>query len=49
LEGKEIEEIEEAKELGREVWLGQGADEIRVRRVFTSDNSTDYRSCQYIN
>ncbi len=49
LEGKEIEEVEEVKEFGRGALLGRGAGETRVRRLFTSYDRTDYRSCQYIN
>jgi hypothetical protein len=48
LEGKEIEEVEERKEVGKEVLLGRGAGETKLRRVFTSDDRTDCRSCQSI-
>jgi hypothetical protein len=48
LEGEEIEEVEEVKELGKGVMLSGGARETIVRRVFTSYDRTDYRSCQYI-
>jgi len=52
LKVKEIEEVEEAKEFGRGVLPGQGADdrvgETMLRRVFTSYGRTDYRSCQDI-
>ena len=49
LEGKEIEEVEVMKELRRGVFLRRGAGETMVRRVFTSYDRTDYRSCQYLN
>ena len=49
LEGKEIEEVELMKEFTRGAWLGWGAGETMRRRVFTSDDRTDYRSCQYLN
>src|SRR5712691_8640181 len=48
LEGKEIEEVEERKEVGEEVLLGRGVGETKLRRVFTSDDRTDCRSCQFI-
>jgi hypothetical protein len=46
LEGKEIEEVEEVKKLRRGALLGRGAGETRARRVFTSYDRADYRSCQ---
>src|SRR5712692_1444500 len=49
LEGKEIEEVELMKEFKRGALLGWGAGETMGRRVFTSDDRTDYRSCQYLN
>ncbi len=48
LEVKEIGEVEEVKEFKRGVLLGRGAGETKVRRVFTSYDRTDYRSCQYL-
>jgi hypothetical protein len=48
LQGKEIEEAKEVKEFGRGVLLGRAADGTTLRRVFTSDDMTDYLSCQYI-
>jgi hypothetical protein len=46
-ERKEIEEAEEIKELERGVPLGRGEGETKIRRVFTSYDRTDCRSCQY--
>jgi hypothetical protein len=48
LEGKEIEEVELMKEFKRGALLGWGAGETISRRVFTSDDTIDYRSCQYL-
>jgi hypothetical protein len=48
LKGKEIEEVEEVKEIGEGMLLGRRASETMVAQVFTSDDRTDYRSCQYI-
>ena len=49
LEGKGIEEVELMKGFKRGALLGRDAGETKVRRVFTSYDRTDYRSCQYIN
>jgi hypothetical protein len=46
LEGKEIEEVGVMKEFGSEVLMGWGAGETTVRRVFTSDDRTDYLNWQ---
>ena len=49
LEGKEIEEVELMKEFTRGAWLAWGAGETMAKRVFTSDDRADCRSCQYLN
>jgi len=48
MEGKEIEEVEQLKELrtGRRCKAGDG--ETMVRRTFTSNDTKDYRNCQYL-
>ena len=48
LEGKGIEEVAEVKELKTGVLVGRGAGETKVRRVFTSYDRADCRSCQYL-
>jgi len=48
LEGKEIEEVELMKGFKRGALLGWGAGETMGRRVFTSDDRMDCRSCQYL-
>jgi hypothetical protein len=45
LEGKEIEEIEEVKEFGKDLMMEQGGGEATVWRVFTDYDTKDYRSC----
>jgi hypothetical protein len=48
LQGKEIEEAEQVSELGRGCCWGEVPVKGWPGRVFTSDDRTDYLSCQYI-
>jgi hypothetical protein len=45
---KEIEEVEGESEFRSGALVRRGAGETRVRRIFTSNDRTDYLSCQYI-
>jgi hypothetical protein len=48
LEAKEIEEVEGESEFRSGAFVRRGAGETRLRRISTSDDRTDYLSCQYI-